>query len=83
MGIIFPVAAFVALGFEHSVANMYLVPMGIFTYWSNPGMALTAHVDASVLTWGNFIFSNLVPVTIGNIIGGAALWLVYLRLYKK
>jgi formate/nitrite transporter FocA (FNT family) len=52
-----PVSAFVAMGLEHSVANMFVVPMGI---------ALGAPVSM-----GHFITSNLIPVTIGNAIGGA------------
>ena len=55
-GIWFPIMAFVASGFEHSVANMYFIPAGIM---------LGANV-----TWGQFIQWNLIPVTIGNIVGG-------------
>ena len=55
-GIWFPIMAFVATGFEHSVANMYFIPAGIM---------LGANV-----TWGQFIQWNLIPVTIGNIVGG-------------
>lgn len=68
----FPIMAFVAMGFEHCVANMTFIPLGIFlgssdTY-ANSGMtpALTA-------TWGTFIFNNLIPVTLGNIVGGSLL----------
>ena len=68
--IIFPVSAFVALGFEHSVANMYLIPIGY--------LAGSEHV-----TLGAF-FYNLIPVTIGNTIGGGGFvalvyWVIYLR----
>jgi len=68
--IIFPVAAFVALGFEHSVANMYLIPIG----------ALQGNATIGVAGF----LANLIPVTLGNIIGGGGLvalvyWLVYLR----
>jgi formate/nitrite transporter len=55
-GIWFPIMAFVASGFEHCVANMYFIPAGIF-------------LGADV-TWGQFIYWNLIPVTIGNIVGG-------------
>jgi len=70
----FPIMAFVASGFEHSVANMFFVPMGIF---------LTGGVDP-VVNWGNFLINNLVPVTLGNIIGGGIFvagfyWWSYLR----
>ncbi len=86
LGIIFPIMAFVANGFEHSIANMYFVPMGLLL--KDETEAVTAAgltPDAlSDLTWGDFLFSNLLPVTIGNIIGGAILvgavyWFVYLR----
>jgi len=85
LAIYFPIMAFVASGFEHSVANMYFVPMGIMLKGN------TALVEAAGLTdklanlnWGGFIFNNLLPVTIGNIIGGAFFvatlyWIVYLR----
>lgn len=56
-GIWFPIMAFVALGFEHSVANMFFIPAGIL---------YGAHV-----TWGQCFVTNLVPVTLGNIVGGA------------
>jgi formate/nitrite transporter len=80
-----PIAAFVAAGFEHSVANMYFIPVGLFiksdSSWveSTPGLPNTAR-----LTWGAFVTDNLVPVTIGNILGGAVMvglvyWFVYLR----
>ena len=69
MIILFPISAFVALGFEHSVANMYFLPLGLVLE------AQFAVVDA---------LRNLIFVTIGNIIGGGVLvglvyWLVYLR----
>lgn len=74
VAIVFPVSAFVAAGFEHSIANAYLVPAGLFA----------GNKSAGVLTWRRFITHNLVPVTIGNLIGGAILvgivyWFVYLR----
>ena len=70
LAILFPITAFVALGFEHSVANMYLIPIGYFA-------------GADSVTVAGFI-ANIVPVTLGNILGGSALvafvyWLVYLR----
>jgi formate/nitrite transporter len=55
-GIWFPIMAFVASGFEHSVANMYFIPTGIFC--------------GANVTWGQFFVWNLIPVTIGNIVGG-------------
>jgi formate transporter FocA len=96
LSIIPPISAFVAAGFEHSVANMYFIPIGLFIkalpatakFWTlsalNPEAgAITAEKFAN-LTWGNFFLNNLLPVTIGNIIGGAIMvggiyWFVYLR----
>ena len=86
--IIPPVTAFVACGFEHCIANVYFIPMGLLikvgapaSFWSSIGKT---PADYPALTWSNFLFGNLVPVTIGNIIGGtvmvaAVYWFVYLR----
>jgi formate transporter FocA len=83
-----PITAFVACGFEHSVANMYFIPFGILvknfapaSFWAQIGKT---SADYSALTTENFLYNNLLPVTIGNIIGGALLvgivyWFVYLR----
>jgi formate/nitrite transporter len=87
LAIIFPITAFVAASFEHSVANMYFVPYALFIKVFDPAFVtgLADKVpDLSTLTWGNFLLKNLLPVTIGNIIGGAGLvalmyWFVYLR----
>ena len=69
-GIWFPIMAFVASGFEHCVANMYFIPAGIF-------------LGADV-TWGKFVFWNLVPCTIGNIIGGFLfIGVVYFSCFRK
>ncbi|MGA9533236.1 MAG: formate transporter FocA [Anaerolineales bacterium] len=82
--IIFPITAFVAAGFEHSVANMYFIPMGLAIKQFDPVFAATSGVSLADLTWQNFLASNLLPVTIGNIVGGslfvaAVYWLVFLR----
>ncbi|MBN1963322.1 MAG: formate transporter FocA [Anaerolineae bacterium] len=84
--IIFPITAFVAAGFEHCVANMYFVPMGLFIEQFDPAFVagLEGAPDLANLTWGSFLLNNLLPVTIGNIIGGAVLvaatyWFIYLR----
>jgi len=83
--IVFPITAFVAAGFEHSIANMYFLPYALFVKsWTDVPEDAAGLPDLSDLTWGNAIFGNLVPVTIGNVIGGAVLvgavyWLAYLR----
>ena len=92
LSIIFPITAFVALGFEHSVANMYFIPYGIMLalsgdFTSNPAVVDVIKSDPSIFTISNCI-ANLVPVTLGNIVGGAILvglvyWIVYLRGEKR
>jgi CBS domain-containing protein len=86
LSIIFPITAFVALGFEHSVANMYFIPAGLLLKHSQPVLAAAqgSGVDLSALTMTGFFIRNLLPVTVGNIIGGsifvaAIYWFVYLR----
>lgn len=89
LAIIFPITAFVALGFEHSVANMYFVPAGLLIKQSPQILeaaqnALGQAPDLSRLTIPGFLIHNLLPVSIGNIIGGgfmvaAIYWFVYLR----
>jgi formate/nitrite transporter len=84
IAVIFPIAAFVAAGFEHSIANMYFIPIGILIKNFDPIYAASTGVDVSGLTWSSFIISNLIPVTIGNIIGGslfvaAVYWAIFLR----
>ncbi|MFA5307917.1 MAG: formate transporter FocA [Dehalococcoidales bacterium] len=86
--IIFPIAGFVAAGFEHCVANMYFIPYSILikagaadSFWTTAGVSASSY---DRLTWGNFFVKNLIPVTIGNIIGGVffvalVYWVIYLR----
>ncbi|MDA8141422.1 MAG: formate/nitrite family transporter [Desulfobacteraceae bacterium] len=81
--IFFPIMGFVAIGFEHCVANMYFIPAAILLK-NYAGIASTTAADPSVLNWISFIWRNLVPVTIGNILGGAVFvgmsyWGAYLR----
>ena len=91
--IFFPIMAFVVSGYEHCVANMYYVPAGIFAA-ANPAYAeaavsaygYTAGQMAS-LNWANFLVKNLVPVTLGNIVGGMVfvglpLYLIHARKIK-
>jgi formate transporter len=85
---ILPVGMFVASGFEHSIANMFLIPYAITIrdfatpeFWQAAG---TTAAQFHALTVSNFILHNLIPVTIGNIIGGGVLvgltyWVIYLR----
>jgi formate transporter len=90
LAIIFPITAFVAAGFEHSVANMYFIPIGLLlkgfvpadsTFWATIGKTAA---DFGSLTWANFLIRNLLPVTIGNIIGGAGfVGLVYWFAYQR
>ncbi len=84
VAIVFPITAFVAAGFEHCVANMYFIPLGLFIKDFDPAFMTQMGLDLPNLTWGNFLVNNLLPVTIGNVIGGvvmvaAVYWFVYLR----
>ena len=71
IGAFVPVAFFVICGFEHCVANMYYIPAGLLACFAYPELA--AELSCAALTWGNFIWSNLLPVTLGNILGGCGL----------
>ncbi len=86
--IIFPISAFVAAGFEHSVANMYFVPIGLLIKQYDPTFTQSTGLALEKLTWSAFVVNNLIPVTIGNIIGGAVLvaivyWFIFLRHTSK
>ena len=72
--IFFPITIFVVAGFEHCVANMYYLPAGFF-------MALKEGVTASGLTIVNALVNNLLPVTLGNIVGGMLLGVMYNAIY--
>lgn len=88
LAVVLPVAMFVAAGFEHCIANMFLIPMAIISknmagteFWTSAGVSPEQFAD---LTWSQFVFHNLVPVTLGNIVGGALFvgltyWFVYRR----
>ena len=88
LAIVPPISTFVAAGFEHSIANMYFVPVALLIKSLAPASFWTS-INASPsdfpgLTWGAFLGNNLLPVTIGNIIGGTLLvggvyWFIYLR----
>lgn len=75
VAILFPISAFVAAGFEHSIANMYFVPLALF---------LAGDAGPDGLTWSNFLVNNLLPVTLGNLVGGAGMvGLVYHLIYGR
>jgi formate transporter len=85
---ILPVAMFVASGYEHSIANMFMIPVGIAIenfaapeFWTSIGVQQSVYAD---LTIQNFVINNLIPVTIGNIIGGGVMvgltyWFIFRR----
>ncbi len=87
VAIIFPITAFVAAGFEHSIANMYFIPYALFIKMFDPDFinkVADKVPNLDKLTWQAFWINNLLPVTIGNIIGGAVLvaavyWAIFLR----
>ncbi|MGI6082408.1 MAG: formate/nitrite transporter family protein [Limnochordia bacterium] len=85
LAIYFPVMAFVACGFEHSIANHFAIPIGI-ALKNEPMLQEALHwtqvLQLTQLTWSRLVISNLIPVTLGNIIGGAFFvgtmyWLAY------
>jgi formate transporter len=88
LAVVPPVTAFVAAGFEHSIANLYFVPAALFVKWLAPA-SFWAGIDRQPAAFDSldltgFLADNLVPVTIGNLLGGALLvgatyWFVYLR----
>ena len=87
LSILFPITAFVAAGFEHSVANMYFIPYALSIKYFDPEFVAAVGdqvPNLDLLTWQAFFTKNLIPVTIGNIIGGAVLvaaiyWAIFLR----
>lgn len=77
LAVTMPIALFVASGFEHSVANMFMIPLAILIkgqagadFWSQTGLDQAAFGD---LTWAHFFLDNLLPVTLGNIVGGGVM----------
>ena len=84
--IFFPIWLFITSGFEHSIANMYYIPAGIWAK-ANPSWVAEAHLTPAALAnlnWGTFFINNLIPVTIGNIVGGSIFvagvyWFVYIK----
>ncbi len=85
LAILFPISAFVALGFEHSVANMYFIPAGMLAQSDISVVTEAGVVEATtLLSVSDFLVANLLPVTLGNILGGGVFvalvyWFIYLR----
>ena len=93
LALLFPITVLVAAGFEYSIANLYWIPLGLFVkyfvpataqFWTDVGA--TPAVVAN-LTWANFLLNNLLPVTLGNLIGGAGLvglvhWFINVRPHR-
>ncbi|MHA1418866.1 MAG: formate/nitrite transporter family protein [Candidatus Heimdallarchaeaceae archaeon] len=80
--VLFPIMAFVSSGFEHSIANMFFIPLGLLLKNYDSIVSAAGSPDLSSLTWGNFFYGNLLPVTLGNILGGLIFvgflyWFVY------
>lgn len=74
-GAYLPIAFFVVCGFEHCVANLFYIPAGLFakSVPAYAALAADAGIDLTILTWRNFLLCNLLPVTIGNIVGGVVM----------
>ena len=85
IGAFVPVCFFILGSFEHCVANMYYIPAGLLANAvpKYAELAAAAGIDTSALTWGNFFITNLVPVTLGNIVGGAGLGALLWAAHKK
>lgn len=73
VGAYLPIAFFVINGFEHCVANMFYIPAGLFAKAIYPSLG----AEFGALTWASFLLHNLLPVTLGNIVGGVGLALLW------
>jgi len=89
LAIVWPITGFVALGFEHCIANMYFIPLGILLKRNPDFLATLPQMPAALdaLDW-NGVMHNLIPVTLGNIVGGTLMvagvyWFAYLRNEEK
>lgn len=84
-----PISIFVGSGYENSIANLYYVPAGIFAKMNERyvSLALEAGLNIELLNWKNFFTGNLIPSSLGNIVGGmmigVILWYVYAKEDKK
>ena len=85
VGAYLTVAFFVTCGFEHCIANLFYIPVGLFAKAVPAYAALAADtgLDLSGLTWGNFLLRNLLPVTVGNILGGTAMGGLYWYCHQR
>jgi formate/nitrite transporter len=92
LAIFFPIWLFVTSGFEHSIANMYFIPAGILAKTNKQWLSQALNTGMSQeqinsLNMKTFLIDNLLPVTLGNIVGGGILiglayWFIYLRKMK-
>lgn len=84
LAVLFPISAFIAAGFEHCVANMYIIPLGLLIKQFDPVFTLKWTSGYPDLNWLNFLMGNLLPVTIGNMIGGILfVGMTYYWIYVK
>lgn len=88
LAILFPITAFVAMGFEHSVANMFFIPAGMLASQDPTILQAVMPVNLDNLTLSGFLWDNLLPVTLGNMLGGGLFvglvyWFIYLRKSKE
>ena len=81
-GLYLPIMLFVVCGFEHSVANMLYIPFGLFIKGMPEYAGIAESMHLASLTWGGFA-GNLIPVTLGNIVGGLIVGIVYWYCYLK
>jgi formate/nitrite transporter len=84
LAIVFPITAFIAAGFEHSVANMYILSLGVLLKLFDASFVSSLSLELSQLTVVNSLVNNLLPVTLGNIVGGAGfVGVIYYFIYRK
>jgi formate transporter len=86
VAVVFPITAFVASGYEHSIANLYFIPLGLLLKQED-GVVAAAGLDSNSLAdldMAHFLLANLLPVTLGNVVGGGLLvGAVYWFLYRR
>lgn len=83
LSIVFPITAFIAAGFEHSVANMYLIPVALLLKQVDPNFVTSTGIIPGSIGWGQFLINNLLPVTLGNMVGGIVfVGLIYFAIYR-